>query len=498
VADAVPVSRLPIVESFAAEYLEYYRMLPLEVAADRLRVAVSGEPNTEALDDLRLSYSLPLELVPVGEEELRDAIRQTFAASESVLELVRDLTAGSAAAAETDDEQLADVRDLANQPPVIRFVNLLVREAHDSGASDIHLEATREGLRVRLRIDGVLNELPSPPSGIQAAVVSRVKLLAELDIAERRSPQDGRIRVRLESRELDLRVSTVPTLYGESVVLRLLDRGGRPVCLDELGLASDSLTAFLQLAKKSHGILLATGPTGSGKTTTLYAALGLRDPLAEKIVTVEDPVEYYLAGITQVPVHPKTGVTFAAALRSILRQDPDVLMVGEMRDGETAAITVQAAMTGHLVFSTLHTNDAVSALTRLVDLKIEPYMIAATVEGVLAQRLVRRICGECRERYRPDPAAAAILGGKPIGDLVLERGRGCSACRQTGYRGRTGIFELLVMSDELRHQLLTTVDLGALRRLVREQGMLTLRQDAWAKVQAGLTTVEEVLRVVQD
>jgi general secretion pathway protein E len=497
VPDAVPVSRLPIVESFAAEYLEYYRMLPLEVVADRLRVAVSGEPNTEALDDLRLSYMLPLELVPVGEEALSDAIRQTFAAAESVLELVRDLSTGTAPSAEADDEQLADVRDLANQPPVIRFVNLLVREAHESGASDIHLEATREGLRVRLRIDGVLNELPSPPHGIQAAVVSRVKLLAELDIAERRSPQDGRIRVRLESRELDLRVSTVPTLYGESVVLRLLDRGGRPVCLDELGLASDTLTPFLQLVKKSHGILLATGPTGSGKTTTLYAALGLRDPSAEKIVTVEDPVEYHLAGVTQVPVHTKTGVTFAAALRSILRQDPDVLMVGEMRDGETAAIAVQAAMTGHLVFSTLHTNDAVSALTRLVDLKVEPYMIAATVEGVLAQRLVRRICGECRERYRPDPAAAAILAGKPIGDLVLERGRGCSACRQTGYRGRTGIFELLVMSDELRHQLLTTVDLGTLRRLVREQGMLTLRQDAWAKVQAGLTTVEEVLRVVE-
>jgi len=497
-AEALLISNLPITESFAAEYLEYYRILPLGVADDRLRVAVVGKPSVEALDDLRVSYGLELDLVQVDDDELRDAIRQTFAASESVVELVRDLSAGGSTLADAPDGELADVRDLANQPPVIRFVNLLIREAHDAGASDIHLEATREGLRIRLRIDGVLTELPSPPPALQAAVVSRIKLLAELDIAERRAPQDGRIRVRLESRELDIRVSTVPTLYGESVVLRLLDRGGRAVLLDDLGLAPEMRERFLHLAQKPHGILLATGPTGSGKTTTLYAALGLRHAFAEKIITVEDPVEYHLAGVTQVPVHARAGVTFAAALRSILRQDPDVLMVGEMRDGETAAIAVQAAMTGHLVFSTLHTNDAVSALTRLTDLRVEPYMIAATIEGVLAQRLVRRICPDCRERYRPDPAAAAILAGRPLGDLVLERGRGCNACRQTGYRGRTGIFELMVMTDDLRHQLLTSLDLAALRRLVREQGMITLRQDAWAKVQAGLTTVEEVLRVVQD
>lgn len=490
--------KLPITESFAAEYLDYYRMLPLEVAGDHLRVAVAGNPHAQALDDLRDSYGLPLELISVGESDLREAIRLTFAASESVVELVRDLSADVSPLTESDDSQLADVRDLANQPPVIRFVNLLIREAHTAEASDIHLEATREGMRVRLRVDGVLTELPSPPKGLQAAVISRVKLLAELDIAERRAPQDGRIRVRLESRELDLRVSTVPTLHGESVVLRLLDRGGRAVLLDDLGLGPAMRKAFLRLALKPHGILLATGPTGSGKTTTLYAALGLRHPSAEKIITVEDPVEYHLDGVTQVPVHAKAGVTFAAALRSILRQDPDVLMVGEMRDTETAGIAVQAAMTGHLVFSTLHTNDALSALTRLVDLKIEPYMIAATVEGVLAQRLVRRICPDCRERYRPDPAAVAILAGAPMGDLVLERSRGCATCRHTGYRGRTGIFELLMMTEELRHELLTRIDLGALRQLAREQGMVTLRQDAWAKVQAGITTLEEVLRVVQE
>src|SRR4051812_31955742 len=368
-------SKLPVTDAFAAEYLTYYRMLPLELTADHLRVAVAGAPHDEALEDLRDSYGLPLELVTVEEAELQEAIRHTFAASESVVELVRDLSAGVEPLTDDRDDSTADVRDLVNQPPVIRFVNLLIREAHDAEASDIHLEATRDGLRVRLRVDGVLTELPSPPRGLQAAVVSRVKLLAELDIAERRSPQDGRIRVRLESRELDLRVSTVPTLYGESVVLRLLDRGGRPVKLEELDLSPEILPAFLKLIHKSHGIILATGPTGSGKTTTLYAALGLRHTTAEKIITVEDPVEYQLAGVTQVPVHAKAGVTFGAALRSILRQDPDVVMVGEMRDTETAGLAVQAAMTGHLVFSTLHTNDAVSALTRLIDLKVESYMI---------------------------------------------------------------------------------------------------------------------------
>jgi len=487
--------KLPIVETFEPGYLEQWRILPLEIAGDRLRVAVAGDAAAEVLEDLELSYGVPLELVPVSNDELQDAIRRTFAASESVVELIKDLDAELGPAADSGDGQLADARDLANQPPVIRFVNLLIREAHDARASDIHLESTREGLSARFRVDGVLTELPSPPKGLQAAVVSRIKLLAELDIAERRAPQDGRIRVRLEERELDLRVSTVPTLYGESVVLRLLDRGGRPVGLDELGMAPATLDTFRRLAEKPHGILLATGPTGSGKTTTLYAALGLRRRSAEKIITVEDPVEYHLEGVTQVPVNVKAGMTFAGALRSLLRQDPDVLMIGEMRDGETAAIAVQAALTGHLVFSTLHTNDAASAMTRLADLKVEPYLIAATLEGVLAQRLVRKICPECRERYKPDPGAVALLAQQPVGHVALERGRGCAACRHTGYRGRTGLFELLLVIDEIKQALLKSPNAGVLRDIAQSQGMTTLRQDGWRKVQAGLTTVEEVLRV---
>jgi len=489
--------KLPIPEAFEAEYLEYNRILPLEVAGDRLRVAVAGEAAREVLEDLELSYGMPLELVSVSQDALLESIRRTFAASESVVELIKDLDAELGHSADTADDQLADARDLANQPPVIRFVNLLIREAHDARASDIHLESRRDGLSARFRVDGVLTELPSPPKGLQAAVVSRIKLLAELDIAERRAPQDGRIRVRLEERELDLRVSTVPTLYGESVVLRLLDRGGRPVGLDELGMAPETLDTFRGLAEKPHGILLATGPTGSGKTTTLYAALALRNRTAEKIVTVEDPVEYHLEGVTQVPVNVKAGMTFAGSLRSILRQDPDVLMIGEMRDGETAAIAVQAALTGHLVFSTLHTNDAPSAMTRLVDLKVEPYLTAATLEGVLAQRLVRKICPECRERYKPDPGAVALLAQQPVGHVALERGRGCAACRQTGYRGRTGLFELLIVTDEIKQVLLKSPNVGALRGIAHAEGMTTLRQDGWRKVQAGITTVEEVLRVAE-
>ena len=489
------ISKLPLAESFESAYLEYYGILPLDIEGDRLRVATDRQPAAEVLEDLEQSFGTSVELVLVSPEELLESIRRTFAAAESVVELIKDLDAELGPAADSGDDQLADARDLANQPPVIRFVNLLIREAHDARASDIHLESNRDGLSARFRVDGVLTELPSPPKGLQAAVVSRIKLLAELDIAERRAPQDGRIRVRLEERELDLRVSTVPTLYGESVVLRLLDRGGQPVGLDELGMAPEALDTFRRLAEKPHGILLATGPTGSGKTTTLYAALALRHRTAEKIITVEDPVEYHLQDVTQVPVNVKAGMTFAGALRSILRQDPDVLMIGEMRDGETAAIAVQAALTGHLVFSTLHTNDAPSAMTRLVDLKVEPYLTAATLEGVLAQRLVRKICPECRERYTPDPAAVALLAHQPVGAMKLERGRGCAACRHTGYRGRTGLFELLLVTDEIKQTLLKSPNAGALRDIAQSQGMTTLRQDGWRKVQAGVTTVEEVLRV---
>jgi len=493
------VAQLPLPESFEQEYLEYHGVLPLLLREGKLVVAVHGEPDVEVLRDLELTFAAPIERMEVEREALLEGIQHAFRQGETVVELVRDLTSEFVTADAVGDN-LTDARAQANQPPVVRFVNLLLREAHEVGASDIHVEATRDGLRLRLRIDGILTELPAPPRSLQAAVMSRLKLLAELDIAERRLPQDGRIRVRLDQRELDLRVSTVANLHGESVVLRLLDRGGRPVTLDELGMSPELLDDFRSLISRPHGIILATGPTGSGKTTTLYAALGLRHADSEKIITIEDPVEYHLPGVSQIPVNEKAGVRFATALRSILRQDPDVLMVGEMRDAETAGIAIQAAMTGHLVLSTVHTNDAASALTRLMDLKVEPYMVAATVEGILAQRLVRRVCRECREPFQPEPEVVAMLVGTlGPGRTVptLGRGRGCTACRNTGYKGRAGLFEFLVVSDEIKRLVSDSQDLARIRAQAAAHGMRTLREDGWAKVQAGITTVEEVLRVVQ-
>src|SRR5919106_1071396 len=490
-ADALR-TRLPL-DAFDASCLEAKGILPLELVDGKLRVAADGTPDVEVLDDLERCFDAPVVLVPASGDDILQGIRRAYAA-ESMVELVRDLGETIGRGDETGETPLADVRHLANQPPVIRYVNALIREAHESRASDIHLESTRGGLRCRLRIDGVLSELPTPPAGLEAAIVSRVKLIADLDIAERRRPQDGRVRARLEERELDLRMSTMPTLYGESVVLRLLDRGGRPVGLDELGMAPEALEQFRAAALRPDGNVLATGPTGSGKTTTLYAALGLRRNVEEKIITIEDPVEYHLEGVTQVPVRVQVGMTFASALRSMLRQDPDVVMVGEMRDADTAQIAAQASLTGHLVFSTLHTNDAASAILRLTDLGVEPYLVGATLEAVLAQRLVRKVCTECRERYEPDPQVVALLARQPVGTIELARGRGCAACRQTGYRGRSGIFELLIVSEDLKDAVSRRQPLAALREIARAQGMLTLREDGWVKVQAGITTVEEVLR----
>jgi general secretion pathway protein E len=476
-------------DALSREFLLHHRVCPKMLAQDgTLVVAVGPNALDEALEDLRKLYERDITTISVTPAELEQIFVRL--ASQSDYDLALSSGAGSA-------DSSADVRDLANQPPVIRYVNMLVREAFASAASDIHFEATADGVLVRFRIDGALTAAPAPPPQLQQAVISRVKLLAELDIAERRRPQDGRIRARLDSRDLDLRVSTVPTMHGESVVLRLLDRGGRPVTLEDLGIAREVMLQLESLACRPHGLLLVTGPTGSGKTTTLYACLQRRDTTSEKIVTVEDPVEYQLTNITQVPVHRQSGVTFASALRSILRQDPDVVMLGEMRDAETAEIAVQAAMTGHLVFSTLHTNDAISAIPRLVDLGVPPYLVAATLEGVLAQRLVRRICEGCRVTYQPTPQTLATLAMRPVGTRRLERGAGCSACRGTGFRGRLGLFELFRIDDTEKDAIAHGAGRADLRDLARSQGMASIREDGWAKVEAGLTTVEEVLRVTQ-
>lgn len=482
--------RLDLPDTVTREYLIYHGVCPLSVEPDgALTIAVGPNARREALAELGDVFGRDVHEQASSAEAVERAIERLVTARDRLLELGAD-------DADSADGFATDARDLANQPPVVRFVNLLVREAVEAHASDIHLEATRNGLLVRFRLDGVLAEALAPPAEHHHAIISRIKLLAELDIAERRRPQDGRIRVRLPEGEMDLRVATVPTMHGESVVLRLLDRGGRPVSLEELGAPADLLPVLSQLVTRPHGMLLAAGPTGSGKSTTLYAALQARDARQEKIVTVEDPIEFHLPGITQVPVHRQIGVTFANVLRSILRQDPDVLLIGEMRDPETADIAVQAAMTGHFVFSTVHTQDAVGSVARLIDLGVPAYMIAASVEAVVGQRLVRRVCEQCRTSYRPSPELCARITGRPMGRVEASRGIGCPACRGTGYAGRVGVFELLRFDDDFRDLVVRGATRRELLDHAHEAGLRPLRDEAWSKVLAGVTTAEEVQRVL--
>jgi general secretion pathway protein E len=407
---------------------------------------------------------------------------------------------GSGADRHAEPEDDVDhLRDMAFEAPVVRLVNLLIEGALAADASDIHIEPFEDSLRVRYRIDGLLYDQEAPPRRLGAALTSRIKIMAEMNIAERRLPQDGRIRVTGPGgRRVDIRVSTVPTIHGESIVMRLLDRSSVFLPFDRLGFAPAAARAFEVLIRQPHGIVLVTGPTGSGKTTTLYAALDKINRPDLKIITVEDPVEYQLKGVNQIPVRPKIGLSFASGLRHIVRQDPDVIMVGEIRDLETAEIAIQAALTGHLVFSTLHTNDAPAAVTRLQDMGCEPYLVSSVLNGVLAQRLVRRICQACRAPDHLDPAELLALGVTDATGVELFRGKGCDDCRGTGYRGRTGIYELFRITEEVLRLIVRKVPAGEIRRHAVAQGMVTLREDAWAKACAGLTTVEEILRVTQE
>jgi general secretion pathway protein E len=398
--------------------------------------------------------------------------------------------------AEEDEEHL---RDLAAEAPVIRLVNLLISRAAESGASDIHFEPYEDLLVVRYRIDGVLHEVERPPKRLQPAITSRIKLMAKMNIAERRLPQDGRVRVRVRDRSIDIRVSTVPTVFGESLVLRLLDRSAVLLTLESLGLAPRDLTRFEKMIRRPHGMILVTGPTGSGKSTTLYSVLDrIRSP-ERKIITIEDPVEYQVEGVNQIHVIPKIGLTFANGLRSIVRQDPDIIMVGEIRDRETADISVHAALTGHLVFSTVHTNDAPSAVTRLAEMGVETFLIASSVAGILAQRLVRKVCEDCAVEGPPDEAVLARFSGREdMGGGRYREGEGCEACNMTGYRGRIGVFELMEMSEVVKKLVLEKSSAGVLREAALGEGMISLRDDALEKVSRGVTTLSEVLRISQE
>jgi general secretion pathway protein E len=490
-ADALP-DVAPEVPGIHADFLRAHKILPL------------------LCDDVSLTVAMvePQDAVIVKALELATGLRvQTTIAIES--DILRALASGDPSVdnVEGDDAQEADagdfvehLKDIASEAPVIRLVNQIIGRVIDLRASDIHLEPFDDGLHVRYRVDGAIyvSEVVSPQ--LSAAVNSRVKLMAHLDIAERRLPQDGRIKTRVKGRELDLRVSTIPTVHGESVVMRVLDRSSVRYSLEAMGFDQDNLERFNQLLARPHGILLITGPTGSGKTTTLYTALSKLDANAHKIITVEEPVEYQLEGINQIQVHQQIGLTFASALRSILRQDPDVIMIGEMRDGETAQIAVQSALTGHLVLSTLHTNTAAGAIVRLQDMGIEPYLITSSVNGVLSQRLVRRLCEHCKQAYQPEPSLMVSSGLQRMGltPSHLYKAVGCEQCRQSGYSGRCGIHELLVIDDGMRRGILDGLDAASLHTQAIGAGMHTLYEDGLRKVAAGITSLDELLHVTQD
>jgi len=489
-------SPLPVVKNLSPKYLRQYVVCPIAVEGGLLTVATADPLNPMIVDDLRQSTGLDVRIVVSPGEGILEAIDRTYDGAATPLQrIVEGLEEERGPEGEEDVNHL---RDMAFEAPVIRLVNLLVESAIAAEASDIHIEPFEDTLRVRYRIDGILFDQESPPRRLRDAVTSRIKLMAEMNIAERRLPQDGRIRVSLHGRRVDIRVSTIPTVHGESIVMRLLDRASVFLPLEKLGFGSDTLKHFEALIQRPHGILLVTGPTGSGKTTTLYAALEKINSPDRKILTVEDPVEYQLKGVNQIPVKPKIGLSFATGLRHIVRQDPDVILVGEIRDLETVDIAIQAALTGHMVFSTLHTNDAPGAIPRLQDMGAEPYLIASVLEGVLAQRLVRRICQACRAPETPSAADIEALGVEAPPGVTLYRGLGCDECRNTGYRGRTAIYELFTITEDVRSLILRRASSREIRRLAVEAGMTTLRMDGWSRACEGVTTVEEVLRVTQE
>ena len=489
-------STLPVVPNLTPKYLRQYGVCPLGVEGGVLTVATSDPLNPMITDDLRQATGLSVRVVVSPNDAIIEALDRAYEGAatplQRIVEGMEDDRGGDG------DEDVNHLRDMAFEAPVVRLVNLLVENAITLRASDIHIEPFEDTLRIRYRIDGVLFDQESPPRRLQAAVTSRIKIMAEMNIAERRLPQDGRIRVTLQSRRVDIRVSTVPTVHGESIVMRLLDRSSVFLPLESLGFSPSIRSHFEGLIKRPHGIILVTGPTGSGKTTTLYAALDKINSPDRKIITVEDPVEYQLKGVNQIPVRSKIGLTFATGLRHIVRQDPDVILVGEILDLETADIAIQAALTGHLVFSTLHTNDAPGAITRLEDMGVEPYLVSSVLEAVLAQRLVRRICEGCRVHDAPARADLEGLGLDADGGYTLYRGKGCDECRGTGYRGRFGIYELFPITEDVRSLVLRRASTPEIRRHAVEAGMTTLRLDGWAKAREGHTTVEEILRVTQE
>ena len=483
---------------------QLYRVVPLSLEGNTLTIASSEPQKIQIADELQTLLGLDIRVCVATEAEIQKAIEKSFSsATDSVESLVDDLenddalAAAAAAAAGRDGvTDLTSVEALAESAPVRKLLNMVLLLAIRDGASDIHFEPFETEFRIRLKADGVLQEMVPPPKHLAFAITTRIKVMANLDIAERRLPQDGRIELTVGGHPVDLRVSVLPTLFGESVVMRVLDRGVVSLDLEKVGMGAAMLRRFREVIQRPNGIVLVTGPTCSGKTTTLYSALSELNSIEDKLITTEDPVEYDIDGIIQVPIDAEIGNTFAACLRSILRQDPDRILVGEIRDVETAEIAVQASLTGHMVFSTLHTNDAPATVTRLRDMGVPPFLITATVEAILAQRLVRRICANCREEIIPgsDVLADLELTSDQIVGKKFYRGKGCEKCNRSGYKGRLGLFELLIMNDELRDMVMRNASTEDLREVARRSGMVTLRDSGMEGVFAGTTTAEEVIR----
>jgi type IV pilus assembly protein PilB len=492
-----------LVEILSKTMAEMYRVVPLTLEGNQLTIATADPQKIQIADELRVFLGYEIHVVVATDAEIDKAIEQFYSGEvdtvESIVEEMeedKDLAEASKGLLQDGPIDLTSAEAMADSAPVRKLLNLVLLMAIKENASDIHLEPFESEFKIRMKADGVLQEMVPPPKHLSFAITTRIKVMANLDIAERRMPQDGRIELSVSGHPVDLRVSVLPTLFGESVVMRVLDRGVVSLDLDKLGMDDDILRPFREIITRPNGIILVTGPTGSGKTTTLYSALSELNEPDDKIITTEDPIEYDIEGIVQVPIDSDIGVTFAAALRAILRQDPDRILVGEIRDVETAEIAIQAALTGHMVFSTLHTNDSPATVTRLRDMGVQPFLITATVEAILAQRLVRRICKDCKEEYVPDADTLADLeltSDQVVGKTFF-RGRGCDKCSGSGYKGRLGLYELLVMTDELRDLVVRNASTEEIRDLARKAGMVTLRDSGMVNMFEGHTTPDEVIR----
>jgi len=502
--DVVPVLPTGIVTDFTKKipigFLKKNLLVPV-ITDEGQYIAMHDPAEFQAYDDichLLGLFGCPSVLSP--QAEIVRAINSAYDMSQDRAEdVMQDIDEDDPDVLFSKIEEVGDLLDDTSNSPVIRLVNLMLSQAVRNNVSDIHIEPYQNSLKIRQRLDGILYDMFAPPKHVQSALTSRIKLMAKMNIAEKRLPQDGRIEIKVGNKDIDIRVSTLPTAFGERVVMRLLDKSTVRMSLTDLGMSSDWLELFSKIIKAPNGIVLVTGPTGSGKTTTLYAALTAINNVDINIITVEDPIEYRIPGIGQVQVNPKIDLTFASGLRSIVRQDPDVILIGEIRDFETAEIAIQSALTGHLVFSTVHTNDAVSTITRLRDMGVESFLLASSINAILAQRLVRIICPDCKEAYQPEAVELERIGLTPerLGDRVVYRGQGCEACHQTGYQGRSGIHEFLVVDDAIKSMILKTSDAGQLKQYARSQGMKTLVEDGADKVLKGITTIEEVYRVAQ-